>query len=228
MTFTRYAIYYTLPPGPLASFGAAWLGWDAANGLPCPPPDIPGLPAPAHDITATPRKYGLHGTIKPPFRLATGTTPAQLKTAFANLCATQPRITLDALALTRLGRFLALTPTGDTSALSDLAAQAVQQLDPFRAPPTDAELQRRNPASLSPRQRELLALYGYPYVLEAFRFHITLTGRLAPDALSATESALRPQLAPLLSAPFHIDALTLCGEDSEGRFHELDRLSLTG
>lgn len=228
MTFTRYAIYYTLPPGPLARFGAAWLGWDAARGQPCPPPDVPGLPAPAHDLTATPRRYGLHATIKPPFRLAADTTATQLKSAVASLCATQPPVTLDGLILTRLGRFLALTATGDTSALSALAAQVVQDLDPFRAPPTQAERDRRTPANLTPRQRELLALYGYPYVLEAFRFHITLTGKLARDALTTTESALHTHLAPLLPAPFHIDALTLCGEDSTGHFHELERRTLSG
>ncbi|MGY9046410.1 hypothetical protein P775_25785 [Puniceibacterium antarcticum] len=228
MTYSRYAIYYTLPDGPLARFGAAWLGWDAATGQTTLPPDLPGLPIPAHDITATPRKYGLHATIKPPFRLAEGMTADQLHSAFAAFCTTQPKVTLDALALTHLGRFLALTPTGDTTALSDLAAQCVQQLDSFRAPPTDAELTRRKAANLNPRQSELLDLYGYPYVMEAFRFHITLSGKLPPDQLSQIDAALRAPLAPLLPAPFEIDALTLCGEDADGRFHELERLRLLG
>ena len=75
MTHTRYAIYYAPDPGPLADFGAAWLGWDIASGRAVAPPDIGPLPRPVEEITRTPRKYGLHATIKPPFRLIDGTRP---------------------------------------------------------------------------------------------------------------------------------------------------------
>ncbi len=228
MSYTRYAIYVTLPSGPLAALGAAWLGWDAATGTPCPPPDISGLPAPVHDLTTAPRKYGLHATIKPPFRLAVGTDVAELDAALSAFCATQGSVTLEGLALNRLGSFLALTPIGDTSTLSELAARSVQQLDRFRAPPEAAELARRTAARLSERQKELLSLYGYPYVMEAFRFHITLTGKLSADELAQTEAALRPRLEGLLPEPFRIDALTLCGEDASGYFHEIRRVPLTG
>jgi len=49
MSYTRFAIYYVLPEGPLADFGADWLGWDVVRGVEAPQPDLPGL----HDITMT-------------------------------------------------------------------------------------------------------------------------------------------------------------------------------
>lgn len=228
MRYTRYAIYVTLPPGPLAAFGAAWLGWDAAGRRSLDPPEVPDLPAPVDALTAAPRRYGLHGTIKPPFRLAEGRTEQQLETALSTFCAQHPPVTLDGLVLSRLGSFLALTPVGDTFALSELAASVVHQFDGFRAPVEAAELARRKGARLTARQGELLELYGYPYVMEAFRFHITLTGRMSAGHLARTDAALRPLLDPLLPDPFHLDALTLCAEAGDGRFHEIRRIPLSG
>ena len=69
MKFDRYAIYFT-PQGSLAEAGAAWLGWDLARGRTVAHPDVAGLDVAA--LTETPRKYGLHATIKPPFVLAEG------------------------------------------------------------------------------------------------------------------------------------------------------------
>lgn len=67
MQFRRYGLYYTPRPGALAEFGAAWLGWDPVAGQSMAHPAIDGLPRDISEITASPRKYGLHGTIKPPF-----------------------------------------------------------------------------------------------------------------------------------------------------------------
>lgn len=228
MNFSRYAVYVTLPRGPLADLGAAWLGWNAATGERPDAPLVPGLSRPAHDLTATPRKYGLHGTIKPPFRLAQGHDFDALQEGFAQLCATCSPITLDGLALTRLGGFLALTPIGERQALSGLAAHVVASLDSFRAALTDDELERRRKSNLTERQEVLLRDWGYPYVMEEFRFHITLTGRLERTEADQVFSALQPWIEPHLPRPFRIDALTLCGEDTTGHFHELHRCALTG
>ena len=232
MSYSRYAVYFTLPQGALSAFGAAWLGWDAVQGKALAAPDVSGLPKPAHEITATPRKYGLHGTIKPPFRLvegmAEGTDAAGLKAALEDFCAGQAPVVLEGLHLSRLGHFLALTPEGDQSALAALAGAAVKALDAFRAPPAEAELARRRKSGLTERQEAYLLQWGYPYVMEEFRFHITLSGRLSPQEAQAVETALAPHLAPLLPRPFTVDALTLCGESEDGRFHELHRIALSG
>ena len=131
------------------------------------------------------------------------------------------------LAVRRIGRFLALVPGAPLDALSDLARDAVRTFEPFRAPLTEAEIARRRPESLSPRQRALLARYGYPYVMEEFRFHLTLTGPLPPGA-DRVEAAAQAWFAPWLDQPFRVDDLCLFGEDAEGRFHLLSRHALTG
>lgn len=224
--YTRFAVYYAPAPGPFAAFCASWLGWDAARGAPCPHPDIPGLPAPVSEITQTPRKYGFHGTLKPPFRL-TGTRAA-LEQDVAALAARLSPAEMPGLALTRLGAFLALTPTGDTDPLSHLAAETVRALDHHRAAPTEAELARRRSARLSPSQEDNLDRWGYPYVMQDFRFHLTLTGRLPQEQAEQTQTALAPVLAPLLPEPFRVDALCLFAEASDGRFHLLHRYALSG
>jgi len=222
----RYALYYA-PDGqaPWAAFAARWLGWDSASGAALPHPDL-GLPL--EEITATPRKYGLHATMKPPFRLVAMRSRAQLEAACAELAARQGPVTLDGLELSRLGRFLALCPTGDHSALNALAAACVRDLDAFRAPPSAAELTRRRGKGLSAEREANLQRWGYPHVMEAFRFHITLTGRLDDETRDRALEALHAHLTPLLPRPFVIRDLVLMGEDSTGRFHQLRRFALGG
>ncbi|SMX34337.1 DUF1045 domain-containing protein [Actibacterium lipolyticum] len=226
--YKRYAIYYAPEPGPLAEFGAEWLGWDPVVGESEAPKEFPGLPCPAVEITGTPSKYGFHGTIKPPFRLADGKTAEGLHNAATSLAKWLQSVTLDGLELSRLGNFLALTPVGKATALASLASHVVMELDEFRAPPSDAEIQRRTRSALSPVQLALLNRWGYPYVMEEFRFHLTLSGRLKPDDLEATHAVLAPVLDPLLPQPFIIDSLCLFGEDEDGRFHNLHRYTLSG
>ncbi|WPZ28609.1 DUF1045 domain-containing protein [Sulfitobacter sp. OXR-159] len=225
MKFDRYAIYYT-PQGSLAEAGAAWLGWDVARGRAVAHPEVAGLDVAA--LTQTPRKYGLHATIKPPFVLAEGTTADGLLAEFEALCTRLSPVTLDGLALTPLGRFLALTPEGDTAALNAMAAEVVRGLDTFRAPPSEADLARRRQANLTPAQEANLSQWGYPYVMEAFRFHVTLTGKLPKSDLPRVTAALAPYIAPHLPQPFILDSLTLVGQAEDGMFHEVHRAALSG
>ncbi len=225
--YSRFAVYYAPEAGPLADFAAEWLGWDAARGRHAGPVTLPGLPMAAAEITATPRKYGFHGTIKPPFRLATDRSA--LEGDLAVLCAHLAPVTLDGLALRPLGGFLALVPKGDTTPLAALAAEVVKGLDRHRLPPTAAELARRRAAAqLTPRQEANLAAWGYPYVMEDFRFHLTLSGRLDTADLDQTARALAPVLAPILPRPFRVADLCLFGEDEGGMFHLLNRYALAG
>ncbi|WP_306112678.1 MULTISPECIES: DUF1045 domain-containing protein [unclassified Roseovarius] len=228
MSFERYAIYLLPDTGALADFGAAWLGWDARTGEAAAPPSLPDLPMPLNEITARPRKYGFHGTIKPPFRLAPGQTEAELQTALRDFAAHQTAVSLEGVELAQLGRFLALVPVGDTSGLAALAADAVRQFDRFRAHLDDAELARRRQSRLTPQQDALLEKWGYPYIMEAFRFHLTLTGKLPKAKATALKDLLAPVLTPMLPAPFTIESLSLMGEGSDGMFREIERVPLTG
>lgn len=227
MTFTRYAIYYAPPAdAEWTQFATSWLGWDMETGATVAHPAVDGIDVAS--VTEVPRKYGLHATMKPPFRLRDGQTVEALCDACATLAARHAPVSLDGLEIARLGRFLALRPVGGTHALNALAAACVQELDAFRAPASEAELARRRAANLTPEQDVNLVQWGYPYVLEAFRFHITLSGKLAKPVLAEVESALGAHLAPKLPAPFRIADLALMGEAKDGRFHLIHRYALSG
>lgn len=226
--FKRFAIYWA-PQGALAERAAHWLGWDPRAAHVVPQPELTGLPRPLADLTADPRKYGFHGTIKAPFRLAAGLGQSDLSVALAAFCArTAPVVVLPGLHLTLIEAFLALTPEGDATALNDLAARVVIDLDLCRAPLTEAEIARRRPERLTPRQRDLLATYGYPYVLEQFQFHLTLSGPLSPVEAAALKPHAAAMFQPLIPRPFHVNDLCLFGEDGSGRFHLLERHALSG
>lgn len=224
----RYAVYYAPEPGTaLAAFGAAWLGWDAEADTPCAHPDVAGLPRPAAEITAAPRRYGFHGTLKAPFRLAPGVRPEDLDRAVAALAAAEPAFALPPLRLEALGPFLALVPSAPAPRLDAVAAACVARLDVFRAAMTAEELARRA-TGLTPRQTRLLDRWGYPFVMEEFRFHLTLTGPLEPADRAATAAALAPLLAPIIAESQPFGALCLFGEPESGPFRLLRRHRLSG
>lgn len=226
--FARYAIYHLPAPGPLSDLASRWLGWSAETGREPAPLDVANLPRPRAELTETPRRYGFHATLKPPFRLAPGSTPGALEADVAHLAGRLGIAEAEGLALSRIGSFLALVPYGNTDALADLAAEVVTGLDRHRAPAPAQERARRRAAGLTPRQEAHLARWGYPYVMDEFRLHYTLTGRLADAEAPAVEAALGPLFEPHLPRPARIEALALCGEDARGRFHLIRRYPLGG
>jgi putative phosphonate metabolism protein len=225
--FRRYGIY-VVPTGGFYRAGADWLGWDSVAGAPVAHAPVPDLPDQAEVLTATPRKYGFHGTVKPPFFLAEGTNADGLDRAARAFCAHCAPVTIPRLEVRRLGGFIAIVPSEPSPALADLAAATVDALDPFRAPPSDAELARRRKARLTARQEALLQRWGYPYVMEEFRFHLTLTGRLEPGAADQARATLAQHFADAIPSPWLVDSLCLMGEDTDGRFHVLHRYTLAG
>lgn len=222
----RYAVYYAPPAGEFATRANAWLGWDALAGQSIPQPHRAGLPA--EHITQGAAKYGFHGTVKPPFRLADGCSEGDLIRAMEGLSAALAPVTMPGLQLADLHGFLAFVPEGNAAALNGLAARVVEDLDLFRAPLTAAEVARRRPESLTATQRELLHRWGYPYVMQEFRFHLTLTDRLPASLVGAAVAALSEHFAAVLPRPFTIADLCLFGEASDGRFHLLRRFALRG
>lgn len=157
----------------------------------------PGAPEPARrlraavedwyakhpEITVHPRRYGFHATLKAPFALAAGTTAGELEQAVSEFASGRDAVVLRAVRPVAIGSFRALVPTGDVAAVNALAADAVRAFEAFRAPLTDADIARRRPETLTPRQRELLSEVGYPFSLDEFRPHLTLTDSLGdPDS----------------------------------------------
>lgn len=214
----RYAVYYAPAPGsPLAEFGADWLGRDCATGAGRPPPAVPGVtPVRLAAITESARDYGFHATLKAPFHLKPERPLVALEAAAAAFAAVRRPIEVR-LGLRSLGGFLALMMTPPDHRVTTLAADVVQELDGFRALPSDAELARRRESGLSAQQEALLQRWGYPYVMGEFRFHLTLSSRL-PDGpeREAIVAALEPRVAAVVAAPAAIDAIALFRQDTPG------------
>lgn len=227
----RYAIYFCPETeSALYRLGTAWLGYDAAAGADVAP-DLPaGLGrADWRAATDAPRAYGFHATLKPPFRLADGTDEAGLREALAAFAASRPPVGDVALALDDIDGFLALAPAGEAAALYDLADACVAQFDTFRAPPSEAELARRRAGGLTDRQEAHLRRWGYPYVMDTFRFHMTLTGRLDMEARTRFRAILAGRFAEALARPVPVGSVCLFVQPSaESRFELRDRFVLAG
>lgn len=228
-TFRRFALFWAPPRGSaLARFGASWLGWDPEAGELAPHPDVPQLPAPVAEITATPRRYGFHGTLKPPFRLREGAGFAELDRVTAAIAERFAPFQAPRLTPARIGSFIALVPSAPCPALDDLAADCVREPDELRAPPDARELARRRAHGLSPRQEEHLARWGYPYVLDDFRFHLTLTGALEREDADGVFDTLEGLTARFCAAPLPVAEICIFGEGETGHFRIIRRHALTG
>lgn len=220
MNFSRYAIYY-IPDLPLFQIGSDWLGWNSVTG------QETTLSFDHRRITDRPRKYGFHATVKPPFSLASRSTQTELQDAFHAFCATISPATGGTLKICRLGRFLAMTQDVQSDEVTELASSTVSYFDKFRAPLSDNDIEKRRRRRLTPQQDALMLRWGYPYVMQEFKFHMTLTGPLAPNEINAVEQRANTRFLEFIGQPLNMASLALLGEDRDsGRFHVIERLSL--
>ena len=185
------------PSAARQSHSPSFKGWDAAYHL---------------RITAEPRRYGFHATLKAPFRLAAGCTAHDVYRQASNLAASLSPVPLPYLALCELDGFVALgfvSSAIGADAVHGIAAQCVSCFDNLRAPATADEIKRRQAVPLSAREAHLLAQWGYPHVFDAFRFHLTLTGRLPANERAQVIEKLSPPVDALNKSPLWLDALTV-------------------
>lgn len=222
----RVALYWAPSPGSDAWVaGCGWLGRDTATGDALTQPQVPGVaPALLEQLTAEPRRYGFHATLKPPFRLRADQTLASLESAVDSLAQVLAACPMPGLQVAMLDGFLALRPAAPLPRVQALAAACVKTLHPLAEPPSAQELDRRRQAGLTPQQDALLQAWGYPWVLGEFRFHCSLTGRL--DALDQTQrealvSAARERFDGLPAQ--RLDRLSVFVEPSAGAPFRLHR-----
>jgi hypothetical protein len=97
-----------------------------------------------------------------------------------------------------------------------LACSVVQEFDVFRATLSEEELERCDPGDLSAPQFANLYRWGNAYVMDEYRFHMTLTGPLAIKDMPRFDLALRDYFAPYLSKPVEVANLALFVEDEPG------------
>ena len=219
----RFAFY--LVPGqqdPLTQKAAAWLGRDPwTNGSLQQPVFSDIDPADFERATAAPRRYGFHGTITAPFELSSATYPASLRdaaTEFANE-ATPMQVRLRPKML---GPFLALLPD-DQADLSQFAERVVKTFHSFRAPLSDYDKKRRTKSRSTPHQIRNLERWGYPYVMEDFFFHMTLTGPLAEANAKQMQHAAAEWFGSTLDADIQFDGFALFYQSTRQEAFVIDR-----
>ncbi len=224
MRFERYAIYWApAPGGALAAFGRVWLGGDPESGDLHSERESLGLdPDLVERATQAPRRYGLHATLKAPFRLDPRSTETELAEALGAFCARRRRVVGGPLRLHRFSRYLALIPSVPRTEIEWLADQCVTWFDGFRAPLSEAERARR-PADMPEPQRSYFEEFGYPDIFSRFFFHITLAGPLSDSELDMVEAALMPAVAALTEDDFAIEDICLVGDPGAGRLFRILR-----
>jgi putative phosphonate metabolism protein len=222
----RVAIYYALlPQDPLTPLSSSWLGRDPVTNAPVPQPPLDGIA----EITAEPRLYGFHATLKPPMRLAEGTDWRSFVAAVRAMAAEIAPFALPPLVVADLYGFLALRETTPCPPLQALADACVKRVDSFRAPTSDDELARRRRAKLSAEQDAMLVRWGYPYVFGTWFFHMTLTRRLSDTEKAVVLPIAEAWFAPVLWASRRVEDICLFTQATPGAAFTLaERIRLRG
>lgn len=230
---TRYALYFAPPQvNPWWQLLSRWLGYDAATGQ-----DVQQLCAPPLDhadfraITEHARHYGPHGTLKAPFRLMPNTKEQDLVQAVDAFAAEQSAFPLPTLQVAHLSNFIALVPSRDDARINRIADACTTQFDHFRAPLSEAEMARRLREPLDALSLRLLAAWGYPHVLERYRFHISLTGSLDKYSQKTVANVLQAAhevFEPVSGVAVPFDAVCVFRQRSGNeRFLLMHRAALT-
>lgn len=213
----RFAIYFApAPESLLGQLAAQWLGRDATTDKPISAA-IAGIePDIRKNATRSARRYGFHATLKAPMALAPGYDRKSLEAAMGAYAERQAPVDIGPLVLFQIGGFLALVPEAQPAALTAFTGDLVTHFDIFRAPLSTAARNQRLGSELNGRQIELLDTYGYPYVMEEFQFHMTISDKLDALLLEMIEPAARAWFAPVTGGHLVLDRLVLFHETEGG------------
>lgn len=202
----RYALYYVPKrDDPIYTLGSDWLGWDSHAGQKIERDENLHIDL----ITKKPAIYGFHATLKPPFHLKDGVRESDIIDKLDEFSRNLPTVDPIELDLKQIGSFLAFVPKDDQSNISLLAERCVKEFDLFRREMTEEEFDRRNNETLTANQVAHLSHWGYPYVMEEFRFHMTLTDKLEANQIEPTLQHLTQFFSGLLAITRRIDQIVL-------------------
>lgn len=210
----RYAIFFASPPESLLwRLGCIWHGRDPATGAIL----VPRLPdtltrARHEEIVRPARHYGFHATLKPPFALKPGMKAGGLEAELDAFARNRTPFLAPALQVSRIRGFVALILGGRSPEMEQLCAECVETFDSYRAPEPPGKLAERRAAGLTARQEAMLVRWGYPYVMEEFRFHMTLTTHLKAPEIDLVERHLHSHFRSVLASPLYVDRVMLFEE----------------
>jgi hypothetical protein len=215
----RYAVYFC--PSSNSKWGSAgstWLGRDVDADKLLEQVSITGLSSQTvKDVTHAPRRYGWHATLKAPFELVAETSLEELSDSVSRIARDFEPFVLPPMQIRALDGFLACTPSEESRNVHRLANRLTMELQVHANPLTPSQIERRRASPLTNRQEQLMLCWGYPHVLDAFRFHFSLTDSLAQcsvQTISLVRQAAERHFP--LSKPLLFDALSLVAESAPG------------
>lgn len=218
----RFALYFApKPQSDLWGRACRWLGRGDGEGAMVTGHAPAGLDADIFtQLTRSARRYGFHATLKPPMRLASGKDMDMFLAAARHFANGEAPVELGQMQIGLLEGFCAITPCHQGRELADFAARCVSAFEDFRAPSLPAEIAKRRANGLSERQDALLEAFGYPYVMDEFRFHLTLSDHLPGWAAHDTVEAARTHFAEDLDHPWVLDGISIFHEPEPGAAFE--------
>jgi putative phosphonate metabolism protein len=211
LALMRCAINFTPTPDDRLTVAAVqWLGRDAFTGQRIEGVETAGiLERDRAFLTAPPRRYGFHATLKAPFHLAAGEDLASLAAALDEFVARCQAVVLPAMQIALIDDYYALIPAGQSPDLLALAEDIVTSFDRFRAPLAEADFARRWRTRLGERELNQMLRWGYPFIFEDYRFHMTLTGPVPRLEREHVLVVLEHHFGALATAPLNIGQLAL-------------------
>lgn len=182
----RYAICYAPEKNsPLNSFGQTWLGRDVRTGNRIDQPEVEGVYSQElRNIVSPAAFYGFHGTLKPPFYLPVPELEEKLISDIQAFAASEKSFHLPRLTVARIGRILVLEPERSSDPINRLAERCVRHFDSYRRSSSCEDSDDRASSRLSSTQQENIIKWGNPYVMDEFKFHLSLTGPILDIHLS--------------------------------------------
>ena len=225
----RFAIYFAPEiDSNLHSIGSQWLGRDSNSGKSINQPNIKGISSSyLYTVTKTPRRYGFHATLKAPFRLNKEFTLKDLCSQIQRLSALSKTFSIT-LKVGKLGNFIALMMDPNEQKMQNLASNLVETLDYFRAPLYQEEIDKRRMSTLTTREDKNLLKWGYPYVFDDFRFHMTLTEKISCRSdQELMVSAASSHFSKDLENAIKVSSISLfVQESSEADFLQIEQFAL--
>ena len=225
--YKRYAIYYVPSENSeLDLFGKCWLGWDPYKGVETTKSDLSKLPSfkKFSSLVLTPKQYGFHGTIKAPFRLKNEYTYNDLENKVREISKQIHSFYFDQLIIKKLGNFIGLIPTNNLK-INAVSNKFVEELDYLRDELSESEIKKRKPHKLTSNQKQMLFKWGYPYVFNEFKFHLTLTSKLNVVEIDEVFRSLQNILKQVNLNKISFNNICIFGQKNDEKFYFVKRFN---
>ena len=178
------------------------------------------------DYCEQPAKYGFHATLKAPFRLKRNVKTKNFYDVISHIAAQHSRFKIQGLKIVYSKKFTFITSRKPNKLLINLENDLVKHLDTFRAELNKKEIKKRIPDSLTFKQNKYLKEWGYPFVFDQFKFHMTLMNQNNNKLSNKQKLELEKLIYKISNNVIEFNEISLLGENKNGHFEEIKRFKL--